>query len=335
MPNNDVITRDEWLSGRLSPARQESAVWVELFQVIEQWLDEYVFPSVERLKDARRTFGQDDEVLNRLIDELGDFFEVPEIDAEVRGIQRHIDLLWRRHELHKKRTTIALDSYVNRVMLLNGLNFQWYPLYWRAGDDYATCKFYPKLPEYQHFCDYLSSRGTVLLNLNTVPYGTDTQWLVRRTELAIARAKKISPEHIVVNDAVMQRHSAATGTAFTSILSKAWMIRYASNKGDFNLAHITSHSSIGIAHGVPVASSAGYVSNAGDVNLAHGAGEAPSIGIGFATSFPSLSGFASNSGDANTASAIVNASPPIHRVGASSHTASAIHLVSIVSGSNE
>lgn len=334
MPN-EVITREEWLSGRLSTARQESQVWVELFQVIEQWIDEYVFPAVERLKDARRTFGKDDEALNRQIDEFGDFFEVPEIDEEARGIQRHIDILWRRHELHKKRTTVAFDSYVNRVMRLNGLDFQWHPLYWKKGGDYATCAFYPKLPEYQHYCDNLSSRGTVLLDLNSVPRGFEPEWLTRRTELAIARAKKISPEHIVVNDAVMQRHSAATGTAFTSILSKAWMIRYASNKGDFNLAHITSHSSIGIAHGVPVASSAGYVSNAGDVNLAHGAGESPSIGIGFATSFPSLSGFASNSGDVNTASAIVNASPPIHRVGASSHTASAIHLVSIVSGSNE
>jgi hypothetical protein len=145
MPN-EVITREEWLSGRLSPARQESAVWVELFQVIEQWFDEYVFPAVERLKDARRTFGQDDEALNRLIDEFGDFFEVPEIDEEARGIQRHIDLLWRRHELHKKRTTVAFDSYVNRVMRLNGLDFQWHPLYWRSGDDYATCAFYPLLP---------------------------------------------------------------------------------------------------------------------------------------------------------------------------------------------
>ena len=302
MPS-EVITREEWLSGRLSPARKESAVWVELFQVIEQWFDEYVFPAVERLKDARRTFGQDDEALNRLIDEFGDFFEVPEIDEEARGIQRHIDLLWRRHELHKKRTTVAFDSYVNRVMRLNGLDFQWHPLYWKKGDDYATCAFYPKLPEYQHYCDNLSSRGAVLLDLNSVPRGFEPEWLTRRTELAIARAKKISPEHIVVNDAVMQRHSAATGTAFTSILSKAWMIRYASNKGD--------------------------------VNLAHGAGEAPSIGIGFATSSPSLSGFALNSGDVNTASAIVNASPPIHRAGISSRTASAIHLVSIVSGGNE
>lgn len=330
MPS-EVITRNEWLSGRLSPARQESAVWVALFQVIEQWFDECVFPSVERLKDARRTFGQDDEALNRLIDELGDFFEVPEIDAEVRGIQRHIDLLWRRHELHKKRTTVAFDSYVNRVMLLNGLNFQWYPLYWRAGDDYATCKFYPKLPEYQHFCDHLSSRGTVLLNLNTVPYGIDTEWLVRRTELAIARAKKITPEHIVVNDAVMHRHSATGSISFLSFSSKAWAICYASNKGDVNVAHIVSESFMGMGSGHPAAASVGYATNQNDVNIACGVGAIADVNMGVITSSVKSAGYGSNAGDVNVASGNARISNPLQRIGYSTQTLSAIYIVSAVS----
>lgn len=331
MPN-EVITREEWLSGRLSTARQESQVWVELFQVIEQWIDEYVFPAVERLKDARRTFGKDDEALNRLIDEFGDFFEVPEIDEEARGIQRHIDILWRRHELHKKRTTVAFDSYVNRVMRLNGLDFQWHPLYWKKGGDYATCAFYPKLPEYQHYCDNLSSRGTVFLDLNIVPYGTDTEWLVRRTELAIARAKKITPEHIVVNDAVMHRHSATSGITFVSLLSTAWMVRYASNKGDVNVAHITSNSFGSIFAGIPQASFAGYASNDGDVNIAHGHGDAPDINMGIASSSAKSAGYSSNRGDVNIAHGVGLASNPLQRAGNSAHTLSAIHIVSVVSG---
>ncbi len=203
MPN-EVITREEWLSGRLSPARQESRVWVELFQIIEQWFDEYVFPAVERLKDARRTFGQDDEALNRLIDEFGDFFEVPEIDEEARGIQRHVDLLWRRHELHKKRTTVAFDSYVNRVMRLNGLDFQWYPLYWQSGDDYATCRFYPKIPTFADKCDHLSSRGCIIIDLDKIT-GYESNWLGDRIQRAQERARKIVPEHIVIEPAMMLR----------------------------------------------------------------------------------------------------------------------------------
>ena len=330
MPS-EVITREEWLSGRLSPARQESAVWVELFQVIEQWFDEYVFPAVERLKDARRTFGQDDEALNRLIDEFGDFFEVPEIDEEARGIQRHIDLLWRRHELHKKRTTVAFDSYVNRVMRLNGLDFQWHPLYWAAGDDYATCAFYPLLPEYRNYCDNLSSRGTVFLDLNIVPHGFDSRWLVRRTELAIARAKRITPEHIVVNDAVMHRHSATSQFSFVSLLSKGWMARYASNRGDVNVAHITSNSFGSICAGIPQESFAGYASNRGDVNIAHGHGDAPNINMGMTSSSAKIAGYICNDGDVNIASGVGLTSNPLQRVGNSAHTLSAIHVVSIVS----
>lgn len=235
MPS-EVITREEWLSGRLSPARQESQVWIELFQVIEQWLDEYVFPAVERLKDARRTFGQDDEALNRLIDEFGDFFEAPEIDEDARGIQRHIDLLWRRHELHKKRTTVAFDSYVNRVMRLNGLDFQWHPLYWKNDDNYATCQFYPKITAFADKCHLLSSRGCIIIDLDKIA-GYDNDWLVDRIQRAQERARKIIPEHIVLEPAMMLRNPVVA--RHISHAGAKWMgVMFASNAGDTNIMRV-------------------------------------------------------------------------------------------------
>lgn len=274
MPS-EVITRDEWLSGRLSPSRQESAVWVELFQVIEQWFDEYVFPAVERLKDARRTFGQDDEALNRLIDEFGDFFEVPEIDEEARGIQRHIDLLWRRHELHKKRTTVAFDSYVNRVMRLNGLDFQWHPLYWEAGTDYATCRFYPKIHIFFEKCNYLSSRGCIIIDLDKIA-GYDNSWLADRIQRAQERARKIIPEHIVLEPAMMLRSPAMA--RHVSHARASWLgVIHATNAGDINTMRASGKGSNRVVHSGAKMMSISHSDNQGNQNTAHMNGKAKAL----------------------------------------------------------
>ncbi len=231
------LATNKWLSERLSPARQESSVWVELFEAIEEWADTSIFPEVERLKDARKAFGSDDTALNYLISEMGDFFEVPEIDGNTREVQRHVDLLWRRHELHKKRLTVAFDSYLNRVLNLHGLSASWEPLYWKSGEDYANCDLYPNIGILSDYCDHLSSRGAVYVDIDRSEIPSN-DWLFEKLKLANQRARKVVPAHIVVDGNILRRGLNGCTLKAVGQLRKGWMIGYATNEGDFNISRV-------------------------------------------------------------------------------------------------
>ena len=234
-----MIDQSKWLSQRLTSSRRSSPVWVGLYESIEEWHACYVFPAIDRLRDSRKTFTKDDEALTRLIGDMGDFFEVPEIDSETRGIQRHLDLLWRKHELHKKRTTVAFDSYVNRVMKLHGISLSWMPLYWRKDEDYSTAKFYPKLKEFQEFQGNLSSRGYVYLDLDSMPHKR-AAWIDEKITLGSERAREIIPEHLVINGSVLHRRVIASKVNYYAIVNKPLVLAFGGNKGDHHEAHVNS-----------------------------------------------------------------------------------------------
>lgn len=264
-----MLNKQNWLSARLSPARQTSPIWREIMETVEEWQASQVFPKIERLKHARKTFSDDDEALNRLINELGDFFEVPEIDDNTRGKQKHLDLLWRRHELHKKRTTVAFDSYVNRVLSLHGLDAKWMPLYWRKKDDYATCTFFPKLREFESLCELLSSRGAIFLDLDTVPIGHSSEWLVERMDLAYKRARKIIPEHLVIDAGIVQRKVITEKTRIQAVVNKAWVYANGTNQGDINTAHAdVDIGNVAFSHSIAPPLAHKTSTNRGDANQA-------------------------------------------------------------------
>lgn len=222
---------EKWLSSRLTKSRKKSPVWVALNEVIEEFWEQVVFPDIERLRVARKLYSNDEELLNNLIEEMGDFFEAPEIDEFTRNIQRHIDLLWRRSELHNKNLQLAFDSYVNRVMVLHNLNFKWLPLYWRRDEEYETATFYPALPELSHYADNLSSRGSIYADLGSLE-NKPAEWIEDKINLAINRAKKILPINLVIEGGLLARDTRSNRFVFFKPRIKAYMVAHGvSEKG--------------------------------------------------------------------------------------------------------
>jgi len=292
---------DKWLSERLSPARYSSAQWRALYEAVEEWAKQGLFPDIDRLKEARKTFTTDREALNLLIDDMGDFFEHEDLSSyEERLRQNHIDILWRRHELHNKRLTIAFESYVNRVMKLHGMTLTWEPLYWRRDQDYSNAQLYPKIGILDEHCELLSQRGSIYADITYIS-AESADWIVDKLEYAMDRARKILPEHIVVDSAIIHRRKDTHWFHHLTTLANAVMITYATNKGDLNVGYVDSETRlISLLGHTSNASNVAFYHNLGDTNTAHIENETKQIGlIGHTTNATAIAG-SDNKGDHNT-----------------------------------
>ncbi len=204
-----MIDKDKWLSGRLTDARLTSDIWTQLFEAIEELWGEMVFPSVERLKYARKTFTQDREALARLMNELGDVFEVP---IAMESYEQHLGILRRRWEVHRKRVQPMLQSLLERNF--PGLGAVWQALYCPKDQSYSNANLVTieqlntdeKSVLNSHF---LTSRGNISIFLPAFRWlmskrGQDDKEIL---EAVYRQARRILPEHIVLEFLSLRDHA--------------------------------------------------------------------------------------------------------------------------------
>lgn len=262
-----VTMSDQWLSSRLSDARKNSPQWVALFEAIEEWTAEGLLPEIAKLKDAKKTFSEDRQSLNLTIEDMGDFFDYEDLTDASRAKQNHIDILWRRHELHNKRLTVAFESYVNRVMKLHGMSINWEPLYYRSDEDYATANFYPKIGSLEEHAQLPTQRGSIFTDISYLS-PQSSGWIVDKLNLALSRARQILPEHIVAESAIIKREVKTRNVHFAATLGAPIMACYGTNKGDVNTGHVIGPSVRQSFAGTTTnLSNATYGNNKGDINI--------------------------------------------------------------------
>lgn len=293
---------NKWLTERLSEARQGSKQWTAIFEAVQEWASEGLFPEIEQLKDARRSFSADHRALNLLIDDLGDFFEHQYFDTEEeRSRQNHIDLLWRRHELHNKHLTTAFESYVNRVMKLHGMTVRWEPLYWREDQDYSDAQFYPKIGPFDEHCQLASQRGAVFADISYIS-AESSEWIIEKLIYAMDRARKILPEHLVLESAIINRKSDAFRISHVARLVPAIMLSYATNKNDINTGYVGAKSNqVSFLGHTSSASNASYHANADDTNTGHVSVKSGRVGLMGHTASASNAAYNANTNNVNTA----------------------------------
>lgn len=113
----------DWLKRQLTTAKQGSPLWGELAEAIQELVDQHALPLVERLKNMKSAFTMSEPDIDRKIDELGRFFAIRAVTAEIKPIV----FMQRLDEIHLKDTEYPLINTLWREF--GGLSVRWAPLY--------------------------------------------------------------------------------------------------------------------------------------------------------------------------------------------------------------
>lgn len=113
----------DWLKRQLTTAKQGSPLWGELAEAIQELVDQHALPLVERLKNMKSAFTMSEPDIDRKIDELGRFFAIRAVTAEIKPIV----FMQRLDEIHLKDTEYPLINTLWREF--GGLSVKWAPLY--------------------------------------------------------------------------------------------------------------------------------------------------------------------------------------------------------------
>ena len=121
----------DWLKNRLTPAKQETPQWQHLTEAIEQFWEENFDPEFTRVKNLRSLYTADEEGLQRILSELGGYYEwnLPEDSIPLA-------IAWRKIEMLQKDSLIPILSALERLM--PGVEFEWKVLYAKTGEPYGT-----------------------------------------------------------------------------------------------------------------------------------------------------------------------------------------------------
>ncbi|UTM60489.1 hypothetical protein L4174_023780 (plasmid) [Photobacterium sp. CCB-ST2H9] len=180
--------KNNWLKERLTPEKQKHPMWVDLANAIQAVLESHVEPILDRLKRRVSLFEMAKEDMDVLLNELGDFFALGQVDDE----DIPLVLMQRQDEIHQKRTVYPLTGTLRREF--GGLSVAWQPFFAPIDQDvfpYGT-RFVieSELDMEQIPADewFMTSRGVLRVPLNEVRevYG-NTEEDMRRFEEELRR----------------------------------------------------------------------------------------------------------------------------------------------------
>jgi len=218
-----------WLKSRLSPVKSETQRWIELAEANETFWAALSDPGVEYLRSLRSIFSAAPAGRALLLRNMGGYFEDNLPDDNVP-----IAVLWRKHELLMKQTTVPLENLLLRV----GSEAEWEPLWALSSDTYGAA-FYiaSELPQTSRLdgtwkingskklwpMQYMTSRGVMAIDLNAVRNYADHE-VIRH------RAAMLRPAHIVFDGFRYLGHSEVTLVANTQPrLDGTWKISSPTN----------------------------------------------------------------------------------------------------------
>lgn len=156
--------RVNWLRDRLTAAKKNSPMWVELADAIQEVFELQVEPVIDRLRGMNSTFSMTEEDLRKKVNELGSFFAISD---RVEMEDWPLALMQRQDEIRLKKTDYPMESTINREFA--GLKIEWRPLYapmdqnaYPYGSYFATEEQlqYETIPADQWF---LTARGVLYL----------------------------------------------------------------------------------------------------------------------------------------------------------------------------
>lgn len=156
--------RANWLRDRLTAAKKNAVMWVELADAIQEVFEKQVEPVIDRLRGMNSTFSMSEADLRKKVKELGGFFSISE---RVEIEDWPLALMQRQDEIRLKKTDYPLESTISREFA--GLQIEWRPLYapmdqvtYPYGSYFATKEQleYEPIPADQWF---LTARGVLYL----------------------------------------------------------------------------------------------------------------------------------------------------------------------------
>lgn len=199
--------RENWFRERLTKAKLNAPMWMELADAIQEIFTDHVEPLLERLQGMGSAFTMAPEDLDRRIDELGPFFWLSD---RVEREDWPLALLQRQDEIHLKKTDYPLVSTIAREF--SGMQVEWSPLYapidqekYPYGKRFTTIEMmeFEDIPSDQWF---MTSRGVIRVPLPRLSEaslsGSTIDEQCAEFEAIIARfVTPIIPLHIVFDGA--------------------------------------------------------------------------------------------------------------------------------------
>jgi len=116
--------KTNWLRDRLTAAKQNSPMWTELADSIQEIFEQQVEPLIDRLRGMSSTFAMTEEDLRKKVAELGSFFAISD---RVEIEDWPLALMQRQDEIRLKKTKYPMESAISREF--SGLQIEWRPLY--------------------------------------------------------------------------------------------------------------------------------------------------------------------------------------------------------------
>lgn len=113
----------DWLTKRLSKSRQTQPIWKDFAQALQDLITNHAEEYVTRLKQKISLFDADKRDLNTMLEELGSFFQLGNVEEE----NLPIIIMQRQDQIHQKKTIYPLVNTLNREF--NGIQVTWEALY--------------------------------------------------------------------------------------------------------------------------------------------------------------------------------------------------------------
>lgn len=191
----------DWLKRQLTKAKQGAPMWSELAEAIQQLVDNHAMPLIERLRNIKSSFTMAEEDLDKKIGELGRFFAIRAVPADIKPVV----FMQRLDEIHLKDTVFPLVNTLWREF--NGLSVKWEPLYAPVDlqkHPYGSLLLTKEDMEQSkgRYGDmFLTSRGVIRLPINEIMEGRDFDEMDKVIEKLINEIKvyvePLLPLHIV------------------------------------------------------------------------------------------------------------------------------------------
>ena len=185
---------EHWLVSRLAGDKKESQRWIELSEALESFWDNNLHARVQGVADSRSIFTAEESDLQKLLKELGDFYDV---NLQIENENKPLAIAWRRNEIHLKNTRLTIESIIKRNF--SGLEVRWEALYARKDKDYSLDNLFSE----QEVKDlgwniddlFMTSRGRLWIHKSQfISLGLTKQDFRLAAQKEIA---KIKPTHIV------------------------------------------------------------------------------------------------------------------------------------------